>query len=233
MIRSQWTCRRPGQDLRPLGQVERRNQLLLFEPLVDAELVADVVALDDEELLVELLLEFALPLEGEVGRGHDQDALAHAPELELLDEQPGHDRLAGPGVVGQEEADAGELQQVVVDRFELMRQRIDAGDGQAEIGIELVGDAEGVSLDAEAKQSTVAVERISASSMVSRRASSALTVTLRKRSEFVPTRPKTQLASPLACTVSTRIGSLKSGPVRIWPTLSGTWLFVILRDHPA
>ena len=64
-----------GQDFRPLGQVERRDELLLFEPLVDAELVADVVALDDDELLVELLLQFALPLEGEVGGADDQDAL--------------------------------------------------------------------------------------------------------------------------------------------------------------
>ena len=148
-----------GQDLRPLGQVEGGNQLLLFEPLVDAELVADVVALDDEELLVELLLEFPLPLEGEVGRGHDQDALAHPPELEFLDQQPGHDRLAGPGVVGQEEPDAGELQQVVVDRFELVRQGIDARDGQAEVGIKLVGDAQRISLDAEAKEVPVTVER--------------------------------------------------------------------------
>ena len=74
-----------GQDLRPLGKVQRRDELLLFEPLVDAELIADVVALDDEEFLVEFLLEFALPLEGKVRWGDDQNALAHAPELEFLD----------------------------------------------------------------------------------------------------------------------------------------------------
>jgi len=31
-----------GQDLRSFGQVERGDKLLLFEPLVDAELIADV-----------------------------------------------------------------------------------------------------------------------------------------------------------------------------------------------
>src|SRR5437763_16460580 len=101
-----------GQDFGPFREVQRRDELLLFEPLVDAELVADVVALDDEELLVELLLEFALPLEGEVRRGDDQDALAHAPELEFLDQQAGHDGLAGPSVVGQAEADTGEFEKV-------------------------------------------------------------------------------------------------------------------------
>ncbi len=70
-----------------------------------AELVADVVALDDHELLVELLLQFALPLEGEVGGADDQNALDETAQLQFLDEQPGHDRLAGAGVVGQQEAD--------------------------------------------------------------------------------------------------------------------------------
>ena len=77
---------------------------------------------------------------------------AHAAELEFPDQQPGHDRLAGAGVVGQQEADAGELREIVVDGFELVRQRVDAGDGQAEVGIELVGDAERIGLDAEAQQ---------------------------------------------------------------------------------
>ena len=109
--------------------------------------------------VVELLLQFALPLEGEVGRADDQDALGQAAQLELADEQPRHDGLAGAGVVGQEEADAGELEQVVVDRFELVRQRIDARDRQTEVGIELVGDAERVRLEAEAQQNAVTVER--------------------------------------------------------------------------
>jgi uncharacterized protein (TIGR03118 family) len=42
-----------------------------------------------------------------------------------------------------------------------------------------------------------------------------VSVTLRNRSDCIPTRPTTQLTGPLASTVSTRMGSLKSGPVRI------------------
>ena len=48
-----------------------------------------------------------------------------------------------------------------------------------------------------------------------------VSVTFRNRSDCVPTRPTTQLAGPLACTVSTRMGSLKTAPVRIWPGLTG------------
>ncbi len=150
----------PGQDVGALRQVERRDDPVALQPLVHAELVADVLALEDQELLVELLLQLALPLEGEVGRADDQDALGEAAQLELADEQARHDRLARAGVVGQQEAHARELEQVVVDRFELVRQRIDARDREAEVGIELVGDAERVGLEAEPEQASVAVERV-------------------------------------------------------------------------
>ncbi len=45
-----------------------------------------------------------------------------------------------------------------VDSFELVRQRIDARDGESEVGIELVGDAEGVGLKSQAEQEAAAVE---------------------------------------------------------------------------
>jgi hypothetical protein len=43
-------------------------------------------------------------------------------------------------------------------------------------------------------------------------------VTLRNCSDRVPTSPATHLFGPFACTVSTRIGSLNNGPVRICPS---------------
>ena len=94
----------------------------------------------------ELLLQLPLPLEREVRWGDDQDPLGEAAQLQLADQQPGHDRFPGAGVVGQQEPHAGELQQVVVDRLQLMRQRVDAGDRQPEIGIELPGDSERVGI---------------------------------------------------------------------------------------
>src|SRR5437867_11619944 len=42
------------------------------------------------------------------------------------------------------------FEQVVVDRLELMRQRVNARDREPEVGIELVRDAQGVGLQAEA-----------------------------------------------------------------------------------
>ncbi len=41
---------------------------------------------------------------------------------------------------------------------------------------------------------------------------------LRNRSDSVPTSPRTHVPSPPCRTVSTRIGSLKSEPLSIWPS---------------
>ncbi|TKS61877.1 MAG: hypothetical protein EWM72_00002 [Nitrospira sp.] len=53
-----------GKDVGPLRKVQRREDMLVLKPLIDTELVTEGIALDDMELLVELFLEFALPLEG-------------------------------------------------------------------------------------------------------------------------------------------------------------------------
>ena len=150
----------PGQDVLALRQVERGDDPVLFEPLIHAELVADVLALEDKELGVELFLQLALPLEGEVRRADDQDALGEAAQFQLADEQARHDGLARAGVVGQQKAYARELEQVVVDGFELMRQRIDARDREPEVRIELVGNAERIGLKPKPQQAAVAVERV-------------------------------------------------------------------------
>ena len=126
--------------------------MFLAQPLVDAELVANVAAFQHQELLIELLLQLSLPLEGQIRGAHDEDPLGQTPELELADEQAGHDGLAGPGVVCKQEPHAGELHEVFVDRLQLMWQRVHSRDGEAEVGVELVGDAEGVRLKAEPKE---------------------------------------------------------------------------------
>ena len=120
---------------------DRGDDLVSFLPGVLAVVGAQHVAADDVELLAELVLQLALPLEGEVGRRDDQRPLDQAAGLQLLEQQARHDRLAGPGVVGEEEADARQLEEVVVDRLELVRQRIDAGDREGEVRVVLVRPA--------------------------------------------------------------------------------------------
>ena len=120
--------------------------------------------------------------------------------------------LPGAGVVRQQEPHARKLEQIVVYRLELMRQRVDARDRETEIRVKLVGDAEGIGLKSQPKQSPVAIEGMLRVENSETFEILVVIVTFRNRSEFVPTRPTAQLAGPLDWTVSTRIGSLKRDP---------------------
>lgn len=113
-----------GEYVISLCEVKGGDDLRLLKPLVDPELVPDVVPSQQEELLVELLLQLALPLEGKVRGTDDQDALRETSELQLADEQPRHDGLPCSRVVREEEPYPGRLEQVIVDRFKLMGERI-------------------------------------------------------------------------------------------------------------
>ena len=64
----------------------------------------DHVPGEDLEVEAELLPQLVLPLLDQAAGGDDQAALDVAADHQLLAEQPGHDRLARAGVVGQEEA---------------------------------------------------------------------------------------------------------------------------------
>ncbi len=68
-------------------------------------------------------------------------------ELQLLDQQAGHDRLAGAGVVGQQEAQAGLRQHFEVDGFDLVRQRADARQAHGKMPVVGVGQADAGGFD--------------------------------------------------------------------------------------
>lgn len=89
----------------------------------------------DLKVLAELVSQLALPLKSQVGGGDDQDAFDQPASLEFLDQQAGHDGLAGARVVGQQETDARGFDEIVVNGLELVGQRVDAGDREGEIGV--------------------------------------------------------------------------------------------------
>ena len=103
--------RQSRQDLGALGEVEGGNHLLLLQPLVDAELIAEVAALEHQELLVELLVQLPLPLERQVGGTDDEHLFDEAAQLELAEQEPRHDGLAGAGVVGAGSGNSGRSQE--------------------------------------------------------------------------------------------------------------------------
>ena len=67
------------EDWRAFSEVEGGDDMAVLKPLVDAELVPDVGALQHQERLIEFLFELALPLKCQVCRAHDQNPFGEPP----------------------------------------------------------------------------------------------------------------------------------------------------------
>jgi len=96
-------------------------------------------------------------LEGKIGGAYNKNFFDETPELKLPDEKAGHDCLPRSGIIGQEKANTCNLQEVIINGFKLVRQRIDAGDREAEVWIEFIGDTECISLKAKTEKTAVAI----------------------------------------------------------------------------
>ena len=86
-----------------------------------------------------------LPLEAEACGGDDEDAPDQTSDLQFLDQKSRHNRLSGARVVGQKESDAGELEEILVDRFKLVGKWVYPSDRKTEVRIgirRLVPDGE-------------------------------------------------------------------------------------------
>ncbi len=70
---------------------------------------------------MEAPIEFVLPLLGQAARADDQAALQVAARDQFLDEETGHDRLAGAGVVGEQKAQRLARQHLLIDGGNLVR----------------------------------------------------------------------------------------------------------------
>jgi hypothetical protein len=146
------------QDVLPLRPVHRGDDLGTVLPGVDAVGGFQVLAPQDVKPFPETVPHLPLPLEGQVGRDDDEGALDQSPEFQLLEEQSGHDGLSGAGVVGQEKTDAGEREDGIVDGFQLVGERVHAGDREGKVRVVLVGQAQAGGLQAEAEAVGVAVK---------------------------------------------------------------------------
>ena len=69
-------------------------------------------------------VKLVLPLLGEAARADDETALQIATGDQFFDEQTRHDRLAGAGIVGKQKAQWLPRQHGLIDRRNLVRQRV-------------------------------------------------------------------------------------------------------------
>ena len=135
----------------------RDDELGLQEPVAGARGFQVVVG-ENLERQVEAPVELVLPLLRQAAGADDQAALQVAAGDQLLDEQPRHDGLAGPRIVGQQEAQRLPGQHGFVHRGDLVRQRLDLGGVHRENGIEEMRQADALRLGDQPEQGAVAVE---------------------------------------------------------------------------
>ena len=148
-----------GLDLLVAGELvqPRDGQVVLQEPVARARRLQLVVG-EDVEGQAEAAVELVLPLLHQAAGADHEAALQIPARDQLLDEQAGHDRLAGAGVVGQQEAQRLARQHGLVHGRDLVRQGIHQGGVHREDGIEEMGQADAVRLADEAVVGAVAVE---------------------------------------------------------------------------
>ena len=106
----------------------RCHDLVLVLPRILTVLRAQRLAPHYLEVLTELVSHFSLPLERQVGGCDDERTGDEAADLQLLQEEPGHDGLASARIVGQQEPNPRQLQEILVDRLKLVWQRVDPCD---------------------------------------------------------------------------------------------------------
>ncbi len=134
------------------GHVEAHDQAVALDEGVAGERGLDLVAGEDVEGEAELLGHLVLPLLDQAARRDDQAALEVAADQQLLDQQPGHDGLAGAGIVGEQEAQRLARQHLAVDGGDLVRQRLDLRRADGEVGVEQVGEPDAVGLRRQPQQ---------------------------------------------------------------------------------
>jgi len=62
-----------------------------------------------------------------------------------------------PRIIRQKKAHPRELEERLIDRLELVRQGVHPGDRQPEVGIEFIGDSQGIGLQPEAEEVAIAL----------------------------------------------------------------------------
>ena len=105
--------------------IKARDQQRPLTERVSAARGLDHVLGEDLERQRELLPQLVLPLLDQAPRRDDQAPFDVTPDHQLLAEQPGHDRLTRTRIIGQEKAQRLTGQHLFVDRFDLVRKRVE------------------------------------------------------------------------------------------------------------
>ena len=96
------------------------------------------VAGEDVERKLELLPELVLPLLDKASGRDDQATVDIATNNELVNVEAGHDGLARARIIGEEVAQRLPREELLVNGFDLMRQRVDGRRLNGDVGVKEV-----------------------------------------------------------------------------------------------
>ena len=133
------------------------DQVGLHEPVAGTRRFQLVIG-QNLERQVKAPVQLVLPLLGQAAGAHDQAALQVTAGDQLLDQQPGHDGLAGTGVVRQQKTQRLAWQHGLVDGRDLVRQRVNHRGMDRQHRVKQVGKPDSLRFGYEAKQRAIAVE---------------------------------------------------------------------------
>ena len=136
----------------------RDQQRVLLERRLAPNTVCSRLRGQDLEREPELQIQLVLPLLDQAAGGDDQAALDVVAQDQLLDVEPGHDRLAGAWVVGEQEPQRRARQQLAVDRAHLVGQRLDVRRRDRQHRVEQARELDPLALGDELEVGGVSVE---------------------------------------------------------------------------
>jgi len=137
---------------------KRCDDLVLFLPRICTVCCTENITPYDLKIFPEPIFHLPLPLEGKICGSNEENTGNEAPDLQLLNQKTGHDGFPCTRVVCKEETDSRGFQEVIIYCFELVREWIDAGNGEGKIGIIFVGKAKSHRFDSEPEPMSVPIE---------------------------------------------------------------------------
>ena len=138
--------------------VEPRDQAVLLTEVVAALTLLLLFAAEQFEIEAELFTQFVLPLFGQGAGRDDQHAAGVGAQHQLPDQQPGHDGLAGAGIVGQHKAQRLARQHGLVHCRNLVRQGLYVRGVHRHQGVEQVRQTDAIGLQRQAETGRIGVK---------------------------------------------------------------------------
>ncbi|KGJ64302.1 hypothetical protein BJA5080_06102 [Bradyrhizobium diazoefficiens SEMIA 5080] len=136
-------CSQLGLQLvRPCGHIEPHDQPTLFHERIAGDRGFDLVSGQQIEAEVEFFGHFFLPLFDKASRRDDQAPIEIPADHQLLNEEAGHDRLAGTRIVGEQKPKRLARQHLAINSRDLMRQSLDLRGADRKVGIEEMSETD-------------------------------------------------------------------------------------------